>query len=111
MGRAAPATLGCWIRWKPSLEVVRPWSANPMSGGEFARPGAIRRYLRRKAIDPPIGIGNDRVLSLDIYTVCYELTDVAAECPNCAGLVVVSEVLGELWETCSRDCGWWRRVR
>ncbi|MQA03487.1 MAG: AMP nucleosidase [Streptosporangiales bacterium] len=35
--------------WYPSLEVVRPWSDhNPRITGEFARPGAIRRYLRRE---------------------------------------------------------------
>lgn len=33
------------------------------------------------------------------------------ECPNCAGLVITTEVAGEVWETCSRDCGYWRRVR
>lgn len=35
--------------WYPALEVVRPWSEhNPVITGEFARPGAIRRYLRRE---------------------------------------------------------------
>ena len=35
--------------WYPALEVVRPWSDhNPRITGEFARPGAIRRYLRRE---------------------------------------------------------------
>jgi AMP nucleosidase len=35
--------------WYPALEVVRPWSEhNPRISGEFARPRAIRRYLRRE---------------------------------------------------------------
>ena len=35
--------------WYPALEVVRPWSDhNPRITGEFARPGAIRRYLWRE---------------------------------------------------------------
>ncbi len=35
--------------WYPVIEVVRPWSAhNPHITGEFARPGAIRRYLERE---------------------------------------------------------------
>lgn len=35
--------------WYSALEVVRPWSEhNPRIVGEFARPGAIRRYLRRE---------------------------------------------------------------
>lgn len=35
--------------WYAALEVVRPWSAhNPRITGEFARPRAIRRYLRRE---------------------------------------------------------------
>jgi AMP nucleosidase len=35
--------------WYPALDVVRPWSDhNPRITGEFARPGAIRRYLRRE---------------------------------------------------------------
>jgi AMP nucleosidase len=35
--------------WYPRLEVVRPWSDhNPRISGEFARPGAIRRYLHRE---------------------------------------------------------------
>lgn len=33
----------------PAIDVVRPWSAhNPRLSGEFARPGAVRRYLRRE---------------------------------------------------------------
>lgn len=35
--------------WYPALEVTRPWSEhNPRLVGEFARPGAIRGYLRRE---------------------------------------------------------------
>ncbi|TYB46238.1 AMP nucleosidase [Actinomadura chibensis] len=35
--------------WYPMLEVVRPWSEhNPRITGEFARPAAIRDYLRRE---------------------------------------------------------------
>ena len=35
--------------WYPVMEVVRPWSRhNPQITGEFARPGAIRRYLERE---------------------------------------------------------------
>ncbi len=35
--------------WYPGLEVERPWSQhNPVITGEFARPQAIRRYLRRE---------------------------------------------------------------
>ena len=35
--------------WYPALVVVRPWSDhNPRISGEFARPRAIRRYLRRE---------------------------------------------------------------
>lgn len=35
--------------WYPVLEVLRPWSNhNPWITGEFARPRAIRRYLRRE---------------------------------------------------------------
>lgn len=35
--------------WYPSLEVTRPWSEhNPRIVGEFARPSAIRGYLRRE---------------------------------------------------------------
>ncbi len=35
--------------WYPAIDVVRPWSAhNPRITGEFARPGAIRRYLHRE---------------------------------------------------------------
>lgn len=35
--------------WYAALEVARPWSAhNPRITGEFARPQAIRRYLRRE---------------------------------------------------------------
>jgi AMP nucleosidase len=35
--------------WYAALDVVRPWSAhNPRITGEFARPAAIRRYLRRE---------------------------------------------------------------
>lgn len=35
--------------WYAALDVVRPWSAhNPRLTGEFARPVAIRRYLRRE---------------------------------------------------------------
>ncbi|HEY8472344.1 MAG TPA: hypothetical protein VIL37_06860 [Natronosporangium sp.] len=35
--------------WYGALEVVRPWSVhNPRITGEFARPAAIRRYLRRE---------------------------------------------------------------
>lgn len=35
--------------WYAALEVERPWSAhNPRITGEFARPRAVRRYLRRE---------------------------------------------------------------
>ncbi len=35
--------------WYPALDVVRPWSVhNPRISGEFSRPRAIRRYLRRE---------------------------------------------------------------
>ncbi len=35
--------------WYPALDVVRPWSDhNPRITGEFARPGAVRRYLSRE---------------------------------------------------------------
>lgn len=35
--------------WYGALDVVRPWSVhNPRITGEFARPQAIRRYLRRE---------------------------------------------------------------
>jgi AMP nucleosidase len=35
--------------WYPAIDVVRPWSVhNPRITGEFARPGAIRRYLHRE---------------------------------------------------------------
>ncbi|HEY3686883.1 MAG TPA: hypothetical protein VGL93_27860 [Streptosporangiaceae bacterium] len=35
--------------WYPAVDVERPWSAaNPVITGEFARPGAIRAYLRRE---------------------------------------------------------------
>lgn len=35
--------------WYPALEVIRPWSDhNPRITGEFARPGALRRYLSRE---------------------------------------------------------------
>jgi len=35
--------------WYPAIEVSRPWSLhNPTITGEFARPGAIRRYLERE---------------------------------------------------------------
>jgi AMP nucleosidase len=35
--------------WYPVLDVERPWSQhNPVITGEFARPRAIRRYLRRE---------------------------------------------------------------
>ena len=35
--------------WYPAIEVHRPWSQhNPVITGEFARPGAIRSYLRRE---------------------------------------------------------------
>lgn len=35
--------------WYPAIDVERPWSsANPHITGEFARPGAIRNYLRRE---------------------------------------------------------------
>ena len=35
--------------WYSALDVVRPWSVhNPRISGEFARPRAIRRYLRRE---------------------------------------------------------------
>ena len=35
--------------WYPAIDVVRPWSEhNPRITGEFARPGAIRRYLHRE---------------------------------------------------------------
>lgn len=35
--------------WYPALEIERPWSDhNPLLVGEFARPRAIRRYLRRE---------------------------------------------------------------
>jgi AMP nucleosidase len=35
--------------WYPAIDVVRPWSEhNPRITGEFARPGAIRRYLQRE---------------------------------------------------------------
>jgi AMP nucleosidase len=37
--------------WYAALEVTRPWSAhNPQITGEFARPSAVRRYLRRELI-------------------------------------------------------------
>ncbi|MFB4315044.1 hypothetical protein [Actinomadura sp. 21ATH] len=35
--------------WYPAVDVERPWStANPRIAGEFARPSAIRPYLRRE---------------------------------------------------------------
>jgi AMP nucleosidase len=35
--------------WYAAIEVVRPWSEhNPRITGEFARPAAVRRYLRRE---------------------------------------------------------------
>ena len=35
--------------WYAAIDVVRPWSEhNPQITGEFARPGAIRRYLQRE---------------------------------------------------------------
>lgn len=35
--------------WYAAVEVARPWSDhNPRITGEFARPGAVRRYLRRE---------------------------------------------------------------
>jgi AMP nucleosidase len=35
--------------WYPAIDVHRPWSsANPRITGEFARPNAIRAYLRRE---------------------------------------------------------------
>ncbi|MDQ3988734.1 MAG: hypothetical protein M3291_05985 [Actinomycetota bacterium] len=35
--------------WYPAIDVVRPWSEhNPRITGEFARPGALRRYLQRE---------------------------------------------------------------
>lgn len=37
--------------WYAALEVMRPWSAhNPRLTGEFARPAAVRRYLRRELL-------------------------------------------------------------
>ena len=35
--------------WYPAVDVLRPWSRhNPRISGEFARPGAVRRYLQRE---------------------------------------------------------------